>query len=251
MSVRWCLLLPGFVTGCLSHASQLAVIDDLPHVGARVRGLGAVHERACATYLGLFPIPVWWVRTDQDALGFQFDTLEAAKRQSISQALARHPEADVLIYPRWAEQRSSAPPWYVETCVTLRAHLGRLEPEVTPADAPADAASSAAPAHAAPNLTAHQKLDTLPAEAPASPAQVEARLRGVDHLITSCQKRYAPQLGSLRVRLRIDASGNVDRVRVLDASGDLEACVGRVVRSVLFEPDSGTSYEHMVEFGQR
>lgn len=248
------------LAGCTSVTGQHFILDALPQVRSTVRDLGRVEVRSCATYVGLWPIPIWLVSSGGSISGFQVETTEEARKQAITMALAKNPEADALMFPRWVERRVSALPWYVETCVNLRAHLGVIEPDLPKPAAPeegAAATSEPAPAPQTPRAGGAELAPGPDTPVPPPPRataevvdQIEARLRGARGLLHMCQKRFAPAAPELRVRLQVTASGRADRIEVVSGPAALGSCVVRAIRSIAFEPPPGgaVSHEHVVQF---
>lgn len=89
--------------------------------------IGDTTGYACAEYVGLWPIPIWWESSaNQRAFmtGIYFG--DTARSVAYYRALEKIPQADALLAPRIEQKDESAGIWYNKRCVTIRAKAIRL-----------------------------------------------------------------------------------------------------------------------------
>lgn len=128
--------------GCASESAGipgLALTQDLRMEQLHRKDyslLGPVSGSGCSTYVGLWPIPIFWISTDSGRGEiFGLDTRNSAEQAAIYQAIESMPGADALIAPRFHEETEGVFVWYKHRCVKVAGKAIALNP---------DAASSAA-----------------------------------------------------------------------------------------------------------
>ena len=93
------------------------------------RVVGDTEAKSCATFVGLFPLPIWYVTLDRDPEKkgakpefwlFGGSVTGRARQAALNKALSRSPLADSLIAPRESNEEVAAYPWYDHICITVR-----------------------------------------------------------------------------------------------------------------------------------
>ncbi len=88
--------------------------------------MGAVTGEGCAHYVGLWPIPIFWVSSDDNKaytnrrLYSPWMTRLATEAASY-EALKKIPDADILLEPRVEATDYETGPWYARVCVRVTA----------------------------------------------------------------------------------------------------------------------------------
>lgn len=85
--------------------------------------------RDCAQYIGLWPLPIWFVKSDElGTKAFTFSgTEKTAMRGAIYRTLENAPGADFLTAPRVKLDFASGFIWYSQTCVDITARAAALK----------------------------------------------------------------------------------------------------------------------------
>lgn len=120
------LVLTLFGAGCAFNRASVArlSIPELQTEGlkrAEYSVLGPASAQGCATYVGLWPIPVFWVQSDGSfGRAFTTDADGIAREAALSKATLSVPDADGLMAPRFEEEGNVVVPWYKSACVTVK-----------------------------------------------------------------------------------------------------------------------------------
>jgi len=134
------------LTGCASQATAIqgTRLDALTFDGLKrseYRVIDKARGDACGTYVGLWPIPVFWIDTPNES-GVIFGHGISAKAADAAtyRAISAVPNADAILSPVYHVEEKSAGIWYSKTCVTVRGkavevksddELGRQSPPGT------------------------------------------------------------------------------------------------------------------------
>jgi hypothetical protein len=117
---------PFTLGGCTSNANAIqgTRLDALTFDGlkrAEYRVLDKARGEACGTYIGLWPIPVFWIDTPNES-GVIFGHGISAKASDAAtyRAIAAVPNADAILTPVYHVEERNAGIWYSRTCVTVR-----------------------------------------------------------------------------------------------------------------------------------
>lgn len=114
------------MTGCTSRANgvQGTRLDALGFEGLKrgeYRILDKAQGDACGTYVGLWPIPIFFTSTPSESgdvfgAGLGGWVNDAA----LYRAIAAVPNADAILAPRFTSESNQVGIWYRKTCVTVR-----------------------------------------------------------------------------------------------------------------------------------
>ncbi|MEX1366325.1 MAG: hypothetical protein AB1Z98_24585 [Nannocystaceae bacterium] len=105
--------------------------------------LGRTEGEACADYYALWPLPIFWVRSDdQDGVPHPRATSALMRREARRalasanyKAIALQPDADTILMPRYQVSRETKGIWYRRACVRVEGKAIRLklDDELSPA----------------------------------------------------------------------------------------------------------------------
>lgn len=118
------------------------------------RLLGDATARSCATFVGLFPLPIWYVTLDRDPEKktqkpefwlFGASITPRARQAALYKALSRSNATDSLIFPRENVEETAAIPWYDKVCVTVRGKAIQILPDPPGPNDPPPVSPSAEP----------------------------------------------------------------------------------------------------------
>lgn len=128
-------VLAGCRTSQRASAPGIGSPDQL-HLEALTRSqyevLGRVDGEGCAEYYGLWPLPIFWIRSDGQAgeprskVLFGFGVRRRAARSAQFKALASQEDADFILYPRHRDTTTSKGIWYRKTCARVEGKAIRL-----------------------------------------------------------------------------------------------------------------------------
>jgi len=107
--------------------------------------LGRTEAEACADYYGLWPLPVFWVRSDDQhgtpaPPSAAWSGLRRESRRALAsatyKAIALQPDADTILMPRYREVHETKGIWYRRSCIRVEGKAIRLklDDELTPAE---------------------------------------------------------------------------------------------------------------------
>ena len=82
--------------------------------------LGTVKGESCATYVGLWPIPLWFVTSNEGTKLYGVGTREKAEEEAAFQAIDTSNDADAFIHPRVYVREVSGAIWFSKTCVDIK-----------------------------------------------------------------------------------------------------------------------------------
>lgn len=99
--------------------------------------IGDSEAKSCVTYVGLFPLPVWYVAGDDpeekdkrpEFWLFGLSVTDHARERAHDKALAHFWQADSLLAPREHIDEYAAYPWYAHVCVTIRGKAIAITPD--------------------------------------------------------------------------------------------------------------------------
>ena len=91
------------------------------------RILQTAEGRGCATFIGLFPIPIFFTMSEHVKVDiWGLDISGRARRVAVYKAIESVPGADALLAPRFHEEITSGGIWYRKTCVTVKGKAIKL-----------------------------------------------------------------------------------------------------------------------------
>ncbi len=101
--------------------------------------VGPVKGESCATYVGLWPIPLWFVTSNEGSKLYGVGTREKAEEEAAFQAIDTSPDADAFIHPRVYVREVSGGIWFSKTCVVIKGKGIRMktDQELSAGSAPA------------------------------------------------------------------------------------------------------------------
>src|SRR5271170_2308543 len=114
-------------SGCVSNYNAIPGIKPAETVEfakwrrSDYRIAGPASGSGCATYIGLWPIPIFWVSTEESSSGevYAWSLYSPAARLATYRAIASVPSADMLLVPRYEGRVRSGGIWYSQDCVTV------------------------------------------------------------------------------------------------------------------------------------
>jgi len=120
----FCLI---FVIGCSYkyHRMQTVLLKDIKIADLQRDQyiiIGDTIGFGCAEYVGLWPIPIWWISAEKKRgeLFGGVSTEPIAERVAMYNALEKMPEADAIIAPRFHRSKDRVFPWFSRSCVTVK-----------------------------------------------------------------------------------------------------------------------------------
>lgn len=129
----------GLVAGCLSVGAgmqgiKLNQVLEMEHLQRKDYSvLGTVTGSGCSTYVGLWPIPIFWF-SNEGGSGqlYGLDLRNDAEEAAVYAAIESMKGADALIAPRYHEEVSSAGIWYRNVCVKVIGKAIVINPDPPP-----------------------------------------------------------------------------------------------------------------------
>lgn len=154
------------ISGCATKSARLpdGRFDTTVRVNQLARNeysvVGSAKSQSCATYVGLWPIPIFWTTGEPVAAevgddgGGAVDSVDLfglmvesrATGAALYKAVESVEGADLLIAPRFHVESDSVGPWYTQTCVQVRGKAVSIktDAELTPSAQPGDVTEKAA-----------------------------------------------------------------------------------------------------------
>ena len=168
--------------------------------------LGDVKGESCATYVGLWPIPLWFVTSNEGSKLYGVGTRQKAEEEAAFQAIDTSADADAFIHPRVYVREVSGGIWFSKTCVVIKGKGIRMKtdeelasgsPKKVESKAKDDTAAPAAPAPAAPAPAAPAPEPRPPHKA--APPVAPVLSKDPTTLGQACTRKEAPACFKLGV----------------------------------------------------
>lgn len=229
-------LLTNWAPGCthsrleISGVAMPSSIELKKLSRSEYRILGKVTGNACSTYVGLWPIPIFWVQSeDKSAALYQWNVSGAAREAAVYNAIASAPNADALVAPRFEEEVESAFVWRLRRCVTVTGKAVSIKTDVelasgTPSEGdPGTVPSPVDWAKEAPDPGAgmgrdkyaeHSGDESVPSAKPRAQSALRSRKE-----MRSCVSTHVSTQATLsfKCRLTIAPAGSVAQASILTA----------------------------------